>query len=154
MQSHTQTPKTIDETSALKDQETESNFYYLHIHHVFFIIFAVFLAKRRLPFLPVMTLRQKSVPVLDKDDPITGFEVGPRVFEFLSQNPLMIVVNIRKELKTSEPDSSEGWRCIYRLFHANQSPVHEIFKFIRLLPVDRTICMIQIEIKFKCYAKK
>lgn len=113
-----------------------------------------FLAKRRFPSLPVMTLRQKSVPVLDKDDPITGLEDGPRVFEFLSRNPLMIVVNIRKELKTSESDSSEGWRCIYRRFHANQSPVHEIFKFFRLLPVDRAICMIQIEIKFKCYAKK
>lgn len=55
-----------------------------------------------------MTLRQKSVPVLDKDDPIIGLEDGPRVFEFLSRNPLMIVVNIRKELKTSEPNSSEG----------------------------------------------
>lgn len=55
--------------------------------------------------------------------------VGPGAFEFLSRNPLMIVVNIRKELKTSEPDSCKGWRCSYRQFYANQSSVHEIFKF-------------------------
>lgn len=64
----------------------------------------------------------------------------------------MIVVNIRKELHPNE--SSKGDDAVTDDFMQINRQFIKYSNSFRLLPVDDAICMIQIEIKFKCYAKK